>query len=158
MVTFFTLSIPGLKLKQENSKQSEAHELVEQCLQAYRDDVENLKEIPEISELLFEAAEVGNIEFLVELIRFDFDILWKIDNHRSIFHIAVEKRHESIIGLLNEIGPIRDLISDSINKDGNNILHLVAGLAPQDKLNAISGAALQMQRELLWFKVLLHML
>ncbi|GMY13700.1 isoform 2 of ankyrin repeat domain-containing protein 17, partial [Fagus crenata] len=141
-----------LKLKQENSKQSEAHKLVKKCLQAYRDDVENLKVIPEISELLFEAAEVGNIEFLVELIRFDFDILWKIDNHRSIFHIAVEKRHESIFGLLNEIGSIRDLISDSIDKDGNNILHLVAGLAPQDKLNAISGAALQMQRELLWFK------
>ena len=118
-------------------------------------DVENINEIPEISQVLFVAAEVGNVEFLVKLIRFDFDLLWKIDNERSIFHIAVEQRHESIFNLL--IGSIRDIIVDGINEDGNNILHLAAGLAPQEKLNAISGAALQMQRELLWFKVLIHM-
>ena len=45
-----------------------------------------------------------------------------------------------------------------LNEDGNNMLHLAAGLAPEEKLNAISGAALQMQRELLWFKVLIHMI
>ena len=103
-------------------------------------DVENINEIPEISQVLFVAAEVGNVEFLVKLIRFDFDLLWKIDNERSIFHIAVEQRHESIFNLL--IGSIRDIIVDGINEDGNNILHLAAELAPQEKLNAISGAAL----------------
>ena len=70
-----------------------------------------------------------------------------------MFHIAVEKRHESIFNLL-VVGSIRDLLADRINEYGNNILHLAAGLAPEEKLNAISGAALQMQRELLWFKVL----
>ncbi|KAI3495772.1 hypothetical protein L1887_38118 [Cichorium endivia] len=34
----------------------------------------------------------------------------------------------------------------------NNILHLAARLAPSNKLNLISGAALQIQRELQWFK------
>ena len=96
----FSLSIPGLKLKQENSKQSQAHELFKQCLQAYKDDAENFNEIPEISQVLFVTAEVGNVEFLVKLVRFDFDLLWKIDNERSIFHIAVEQRHESIFNLL----------------------------------------------------------
>ncbi|KAM3761740.1 hypothetical protein ACB098_01G291200 [Castanea mollissima] len=115
-------------------------------------DIENLNDIPELSLVLFIAAEVGNVEFLVELIHFDFDLLWKIDNKkRSIFHIAVEKRHESIFNLLVG-GSIRDLLADRINEDGNNMLHLAAGLAPEEKLNAISGAALQMQRELLWFK------
>nr|POE67867.1 hypothetical protein CFP56_62039 [Quercus suber] len=57
------------------------------------------------------------------------------------------KRH------LNIPCSIRDLLADRINEDGNNMLHLAAGLAPEEKLNAISGAALQMQRELLWFKV-----
>ncbi|XP_023915836.1 uncharacterized protein LOC112027395 [Quercus suber] len=113
-------------------------------------DVENINEIHEISQVLFVAAEVGNVEFLVKLIRFDFDLLWKIDNERSIFQIAVEQRHESIFNLL--IGSIRDIIGDGINEDGNNILHLAAELAPQEKLNSISGAAFQMQRELLWFK------
>nr|POE66568.1 hypothetical protein CFP56_62673 [Quercus suber] len=142
----------GLKLKQENSKQSQVNELFEKCLQAYRDDVENLNEISVISHVLFGAVEVGNTEFLVKLIRFDFDLLWKTRNSKSIFHIAVEKRHESIFNILNGIGSIGDLIIDRIEEDGSNILHLAAGLAPQEKLNAISGAALQMQREILWFK------
>ena len=90
-------------------------------------DVENINEIPEISQVLFVAAEVGNAEFLVKLIRFDFDLLWKIDNERSMFHI-VEQRHESIFNLL--IGSIRDIIVDGISEDGNNILHFAAGLAP----------------------------
>nr|POF06282.1 hypothetical protein CFP56_74870 [Quercus suber] len=118
--------------------------------EAFVVDVENINEIHEISQVLFVAAEVGNVEFLVKLIRFDFDLLWKIDNERSIFQIAVEQRHESIFNLL--IGSIRDIIGDGINEDGNNILHLAAELAPQEKLNSISGAAFQMQRELLWFK------
>ena len=144
MATFFSLSIPGLKLKEEKSKQSQAHELLKQCLQSYRDDIENLNEIPELSLVLFIAADVGNVVFLVKLIRFDFDLLWQIDHKkRSIFHIAVEK-HQSIFNLL-AVGSIRDLLADNINEDGNNMLHLAAGLAPEDKLNAISGAALQMQ-------------
>ncbi|KAK7816503.1 hypothetical protein CFP56_043987, partial [Quercus suber] len=63
-----------------------------------------------------------NVEFLVKLIHFDFDLLWKIDHKkRSIFHIAVEKRHESIFNLL-AVGSIRDLLANRINEDGNNIL------------------------------------
>ena len=102
-----------------------------------------------ISYVLFEAAEVGNIEFLVKLICFNFDLLWKRkDSGKSIFHIAVEKRHESIFKLLNEIGSIGDLIVDGTIEGESNILHLAAGLAPQEKLNAISGAVFQMQLEL----------
>ncbi|XP_076930077.1 uncharacterized protein LOC143594724 [Bidens hawaiensis] len=35
---------------------------------------------------------------------------------------------------------------------GNNLLHLAGRMEPPDKLNRISGAALQIQRELQWFK------
>ena len=111
-----------------------------------------------IPKALFDAAEEGNIECLIMLIRFDFDLLWKTDRKRkSIFHVAAEKRHESIFYLLNEIGSIGDLIIDGKEEYGN-ILHLAAELAPKEKLNAISGAALQVQREMLWFKVHIHML
>ncbi|KAL0005150.1 hypothetical protein SO802_012711 [Lithocarpus litseifolius] len=145
----FSLSIPGLKLKQENSKQSQANELFENCLQAYRGDIENSSIIPHV---LFDAAESGNIECLIKLIRFDFDLLWKTRNSKSMFHVAVEKRHESIFNILNEIGSIGDLIINTKIEKIGNILHLAAELAPREKLNAISGAALQMQREILWFK------
>ena len=144
-----------MKLKQENSKQSQVNELFEKCLQAYGDDVENLNEISVISHVLFDAVEVGNTEFLVKLIRFDFDLLWKTRNSKSLFHVAVEKRHESIFNILNEMGSIGDLIINTKIEKIGNILHLAAELAPREKLNAISGAAFQMQREILWFKVLI---
>ncbi|KAL0014024.1 hypothetical protein SO802_001093 [Lithocarpus litseifolius] len=138
---------PWLNFKQGNSKQSQANKLLENCLQAYKGNVE-------ISQVLFDAAEAGNTEYLIKLIRFDFDLLWKTrsTSKKSIFHIAVENRHESIFNLLNEIGSIGDLIINTKIEDTGNILHLAAGLAPKEKLNAITGAALQMQREILWFK------
>ena len=144
----WSCSIPGLKSKQENSKHSQVNELLKKCLQGYIGDVENSNGTSVISDVLFDAAEVGNIEFLVRLICFNFDLLWKRKDSKSIFHIAVEKRHESVFKLLNEIGSIGDLIVGRKLEDGSNILHLAARLAPQDKLNAISGAVFQMQLEL----------
>ena len=155
MAKFFDhLYFLGMKLKQD-SKQIQAHELVKEiCVRAY--DVESLSENQELSQSLFVAAEVGNVEFLIELIRFDLELALKTDQtNRSIFHIAVKERHESIFNLLHEIGSFKDLIVENITNGGNNMLHLAAKLAPQHKLNAISGAALQLQQELLWFKVLI---
>lgn len=40
------------------------------------------------------------------------------------------------------------------NYNGENALHLAAKLAPYHRLRTVTGAALQMQRELLWFKVI----
>uniref|UniRef100_A0A2N9GYH1 Uncharacterized protein n=1 Tax=Fagus sylvatica TaxID=28930 RepID=A0A2N9GYH1_FAGSY len=139
----------------QNSKQTEAHQLVKKiCAHAYKDDVENLTVNEDISEILFVAAKVGNVEFLVELIRTNVDLIWEMDEQkRTIFHIAVEERHKSIFNIMvNDIGSIKGILLDSKTEDGNNLLHLAAKLAPEHKLNAISGAALQMQQELLWFE------
>ncbi|KNA15068.1 hypothetical protein SOVF_101590 isoform A [Spinacia oleracea] len=103
--------------------------------------------------LLFIAAKCGNVEFLTTLIRTYPDLIWKVDEeNRSIFHIAIINRHEEIFKLIYELGAIKDLIA--VDKDGNdnNMLHLAGALAPSHRLNCVSGAALQMQRELLWFK------
>ncbi|GAA0146959.1 hypothetical protein LIER_06778 [Lithospermum erythrorhizon] len=46
--------------------------------------------------LLFTAAGLGIIEFLVVLIRLYPDLLWKVgERRRSIFHVAVENRQEN---------------------------------------------------------------
>ncbi|KAI3459101.1 hypothetical protein Pfo_015764 [Paulownia fortunei] len=106
-----------------------------------------------ISKLLFVAAESGNEEFLIKLIDRYPDILYHVNNlKRSIFHIAVLNRHVQIFNLIYELGNTKDLIATFIDKDGNNLLHLAAMLAPQNQLNGIHGAALQMQREVLWYK------
>ncbi|KAJ0083185.1 hypothetical protein Patl1_12344 [Pistacia atlantica] len=61
-------------------------------------------------------------------------------------------RHRGIFKLIHEIGTFKDLIVASKDKKDNNILHLAGMLAPPDRLNFVSGAALQLQQELLWFK------
>ncbi|XP_076889514.1 uncharacterized protein LOC143540297 [Bidens hawaiensis] len=105
------------------------------------------------SRILFVAAEMGNVTFVVELIRQYPDLIWKVnDNNQSIFHIAVKHRHEGIYNLLYEIGSMKDLITPLKDHKDNNMLHLVGKSAKQKQLEDVSGVALQMQRELLWFK------
>ncbi|KAI9161346.1 hypothetical protein LWI28_016566 [Acer negundo] len=74
---------------------------------------------------------------------------------RNIFQIAIEYRQEKIVNILKEISPIatKNLPSSTRNTESlRNSLHLAGELAPAFKLFSVSGAALQMQRELQWFK------
>ncbi|RVW98425.1 hypothetical protein CK203_026838 [Vitis vinifera] len=105
------------------------------------------------SRLLFTAAELGIVEFLIELIRVYPDLIWKVDTQsRSIFHIAVVHRQEKVFNLIHEIGALKDLIASYRDENNNNMLHLAGKLAPSDRLKTDSGAALQLRRELHWFK------
>lgn len=106
------------------------------------------------SKLLFVAAESGNDDFLVELLRRDHNLLYKVnDSKQSIFHIAVMNRYVKVFNLMYELVGTKDLIATYIDTQGNNMLHLAGKLAPRNQLNSIPGAALQMQREVLWYKV-----
>ncbi|XP_076882061.1 uncharacterized protein LOC143530400 [Bidens hawaiensis] len=111
------------------------------------------------SRVPFIAAEWGNTNFLVELIRKYPDLIWKRnDDKLSIFHIAVEHRHEGVYNLLYEIGAMKDLITPLKDPKNNNMLHLVGKIAKQKRLEDVSGVALQMQRELLWFNEVKNMI
>nr|POF06455.1 ankyrin repeat-containing protein npr4 [Quercus suber] len=108
----------------KDQMQTLAHQLVEKLWEyvLQLQDWEISKLIKTPSKLLFDAAELGN---------------------------------EAIFNLIYEIGAIKDLIAaykDKNNNDNNNILHLAGNLAPLSRRQIVSGAALQMQRELLWFQ------
>jgi len=107
------------------------------------------------STLIFEAAKVGNVEFIIIIARSYPELLWQLDgNNMSIFHFAIKYRHENVFNLIYEIGNIKDSLETYYRLDTNeNMLHLVGELPHSDRLNIVSGAALQMQRELLGFKV-----
>ncbi|KAL1200401.1 Ankyrin repeat-containing protein ITN1 [Cardamine amara subsp. amara] len=136
--------------------QTFAHQLVEELWKSVVQlPVRKLSEfLGSPSRLLFDAAESGNVEFLVILIRSYPDLIWKVDDkNRSLFHVAALNRHESIFDIIYELGAIKDLIvAYKEDTSKNNLLHLVAHLAPPNRLQVVSGAALQMQREILWFK------
>ncbi|CAL9246446.1 unnamed protein product [Arabidopsis halleri] len=128
-----------------------AHRLVEKLWYLVL-PTENFIEL--FSGLLFDAAELGNVEFLVILIRSYVDLLWIVDNNnRTLFHVAALYRHENIFNLIYELGGIKDLIASyKENESKDTLLHLVARLPPMNRQQAVSGAAFHMQRELLWFK------
>ncbi|XP_059440697.1 ankyrin repeat-containing protein NPR4-like isoform X2 [Corylus avellana] len=104
--------------------------------------------------LIFEAATAGNVEFLIIIARSYPDVIWELDkNDMSIIHTAILHRQESVFNLIYEIGTDIYSLASYFNKDNEEtMLHLAGKLAPSDRLNIVSGAALQMQRELLWFK------
>ncbi|XP_038680563.1 ankyrin repeat-containing protein NPR4-like isoform X2 [Tripterygium wilfordii] len=103
--------------------------------------------------LIFTAVEIGNVDFLLVLIRMYPNLIWKVDEqNRSIFHVAVAHRQERIFSLIHEIGSHRDLISAYKDERNNNILHLAGKLAPPNRLKNDCGAALQLRREVHWFK------
>nr|XP_023870331.1 ankyrin repeat-containing protein NPR4-like [Quercus suber] len=104
--------------------------------------------------IIFDAAKFGNSEFLNIPIRSYPNIIWTTDKDgRSLFHIAVINRQESVFNLLSETVAAKEIILTYVMEGKNeNVMHLAGYLAPLNRLNIVSGAALQMQRELLWFK------
>ncbi|GKE32881.1 ankyrin repeat-containing domain, PGG domain protein [Tanacetum coccineum] len=108
---------------------------------------------------MFIAAEVGNTNFLLELISRTPDLIWDVnDNNQTIFHVAVTHRHAGIYNLLYEIGAMKDMVTPLEDNDGNNMLHLASMSTIKKNLQDVSGDALQMQRELLWFKEVKRMI
>lgn len=98
------------------------------------------------------AATLGIHEFVTEIIRAYPRSVWLPDDHkRNIFHLAVLHRQEKVFNLLYQMSSYKHFFTVSYDKFGNNMLHLAGTLQPS---NRISGAALQMQRELQWYKVM----
>ncbi|XP_062016267.1 ankyrin repeat-containing protein At5g02620-like isoform X1 [Rosa rugosa] len=139
------------KLKQANEALQLVQRLWEEILKDEHEEVMRLIKYP--SNLLFDAAELGNYEFLAALMSSYPELVWETDEkNRTIIHVAVLHRHASIFNLVHEIGSIKDVIVTYEDDQGNNIVHMAAKLAPQNQLNLVSGVALQMHRELVWFE------
>lgn len=70
----------------------------------------------------------------------------------NIFLLAARKRLENVFNLIYQMNDKKHFFFDSKDSSRNNFMHMCALIAPSHKLNLVSGAALQMQRELQWFK------
>lgn len=102
---------------------------------------------------LFQAAKLGIEEVVLEILKANPEFHSLTDHHkRNIFQIAIVNRQEKIFSLIYGFEGNIDSITSAVDRCQNNMLHLAAMLAPSSRMNHISGAALQMQRELQWFK------
>ena len=117
-----------------------------EALKAYR----SLAKCP-----LLVAAKLGIHEIIEEIVNsFPRAILAKDSEDRNIFQLVVIKHHENVFNLLYQMGEYKQYITRLEDNNGNTLLHLVGNQAPIEKLNVVPGAALQIQRELQWFKVI----
>ncbi|XP_058216907.1 uncharacterized protein LOC131327792 [Rhododendron vialii] len=114
---------------------------------------------------LISATRLGIHEVIEEIVDSYPKLIWMRDNdNRTIFQRAVIERHENVFNLLYQMGDykrylmlVQDknfLLAQENHEDTirDTMLHLAGRLAPRIKLDLVPGAALQMQRELQWFK------
>ena len=103
---------------------------------------------------IFEATRRNSSTFIRSIMESFPDAIWSVneDGHNFIQY-SVINRSEKIYNLLYEMSEHKNIYKTIKDSSGNNLLHLAARLAPTNKLNLISGAALRIQRELQWFKV-----
>ncbi|CAI9293223.1 unnamed protein product [Lactuca saligna] len=101
---------------------------------------------------ILEAASRNAYKCVKEIVYHFPNAIWSAneDGH-SLIQLAVINRSEKVYNLLYQISEHRNIYRTIKDSSGNNLLHLAARLAPSNKLNLISGAALQIQRELQWF-------
>ncbi|GLT32989.1 hypothetical protein SLA2020_076160 [Shorea laevis] len=111
------------------------------------------------AEATFEAIKNGILEIVKEITKANPNILWSITDpedsrsrSQNIFACAVAHHQEEVAHFLYELAREEKNKLFTIDEVGNNILHLAAKLAPHYQLGCISGAALQLQSELRWFK------
>ena len=101
------------------------------------------------------ASKEGNFELVSEIVKADPQYL-RTHNKKSsgIFSIAVQYRQAKIFSLIYGLNMKNSLANATYSFDDNNLLHMAGMLALSTSHNHIAGAALQMQRELQWFKVI----
>ncbi|KAJ8755950.1 hypothetical protein K2173_024495 [Erythroxylum novogranatense] len=100
----------------------------------------------------FDAAKLGIQEIVTEIVKAYPYAIWLTDEeNRNVIHLAVEHRQENVYNLLYQLNLQRYFATGCLQgrRTLNSILHLAATLNPSHR---VSGAALQMQRELQWFK------
>ncbi|KAI3841941.1 hypothetical protein MKX03_010278 [Papaver bracteatum] len=100
------------------------------------------------------AIKNGTTEIVEECLKIFPDLMWIEMNKQSLIQIAIEERNNKVLKLICETSDEDDKNELLSRRDtnGNGVLHFAAKLAPSNQLNLVSGAALQMQREMQFFK------
>ena len=136
-----------------------AHDLSCKLLSHMKDQIlisnTQQRETSGVDVAILRAIKEGIFEFVFDIVKEDPELVWTHDEKStSIFSVAVQYRHAKIFSLIYRLGIKSTLTSSADFFYENNLLHMAGMSAPSTSLNDIPGAALQMQRELQWFKVI----
>ncbi|KAL0008118.1 hypothetical protein SO802_009620 [Lithocarpus litseifolius] len=106
-----------------------------------------------VHEAVVRATGEGIFEFVSEMVKADPQFVFsRTAVSSNIFSAAVQNRRAKIFSLIYGFYTKSNLASTPDSSYGNSLLHMAGMSAPSTSLDHIAGAALQMQRELQWFK------
>ncbi|KAJ9555670.1 hypothetical protein OSB04_010284 [Centaurea solstitialis] len=99
------------------------------------------------------AVTYGTYELIEECLLTYPDILWYDVGGFYLLLAAIKHRQERVYNLVHQMSGYKVFAATLVDaKENENALHLAAKLAPPHRLNVVTGAPLQMQRELQWFQ------
>ncbi|KAI3495770.1 hypothetical protein L1887_38116 [Cichorium endivia] len=102
---------------------------------------------------ILEAARQNAYEVVHQIVHHFPNAIWSANNDgHNIIQCAVINRSENVYNVLYQMKKHKNIYKTIKDSSQNNLLHLAARLAPANRLNLISGAALQVQSELQWFQ------
>lgn len=102
------------------------------------------------------AVKHGTPEVVEECISTYLDIIWYTGDGFHLSLEAVKQRQERVFNLLCQSLRHKVFQATLYDEEDENSLQKAAKLAPPHCLDVVTGAALQMQREFRWFKVIIN--
>ncbi|KAL2906992.1 Ankyrin repeat domain-containing protein 13C [Bienertia sinuspersici] len=138
------------QIQERRRDQHDALELVKRlCAEIL--ELDDAKAFSYLQQPILIAAKLGTHEIIEVIVKTFPPAIWAADeeNH-NIFQLAVLHRRENVFNLIYRMSDnYKHLITRYVDHpQDNNILHLAGKLPSSDRLNLVSGAALQVQREL----------
>ncbi|CAN6708080.1 unnamed protein product [Malus baccata var. baccata] len=115
----------------------------------------DVKELQSLETGIFLAIKKGHVEYITHLCRANYKLRYITNEKgRNIFQFAAECRQHKVFSLLYGLDDQRRQrwFVNWKDKSSNNMLHVVGTISSAAEINHIRGAALQIQRELQWFK------
>ncbi|XP_073033542.1 uncharacterized protein [Primulina eburnea] len=151
IISFVVPEVKNIKKKKVMHRQT--LELVK-CLCRALESLPFSDASPIYESAIVKAADEGIHEVVEVIIEMFPNVIYAEESKTecTIFHIAARERDENIFNLIYNMNERKQYFYDTTDSSGNNFMHICGELAPPHKLNLVSGAALQMQRELQWFK------
>ncbi|KAL8509537.1 hypothetical protein ACS0TY_016666 [Phlomoides rotata] len=144
----------GFQFRSVDMKRKEALELVK-CLCKNIQNLDDLESQTIYGDAMMEAIHCGTLEAVqIILEAFPETIITATRKREAfVFGMAAENRCEVVFQLIQRTSILSQRRSlENLDFEKNNILHRTAKLAPSHKLNLVPSAALQMQREMQWYK------
>ena len=144
---------------QAMKKTKYSHYQVLEILKYFSESIQGFddKQLREASahEAMLYAAENGIIEFINAMWEANHDLLSVVDNsNRGIFWYAIQNRRRNVFKLIHSLNGLEmEMFANQKDTFGSNLLHTAGYFDPLSNRGSRSGPAMQIQKEIRWFKV-----